>query len=189
MQTTFNTLNSTEVKISYDGTQLAPHWIYRQFNLLGNSIVAFQGSANVDISHMVDLEDVKANAPIYSPLMLHFIGEWFIDSFREAILYQHLFIFQIYQTLIQKGVTGLRKQGNDLYYQDRKLSVSICTKSTSSCLMHTGLNLKTEGTPVPTSSLTEMGISPAPFAAEVLENFRLEVLRIEKSRFKTLPRP
>lgn len=79
-----------EAEIPYDGTPLAPHWIYRKFNLLGDALVAFVGPAKVDLDHMVDLEDVKQNAPIYSPKMLHFLGEWFIDSLETGILLQHL---------------------------------------------------------------------------------------------------
>jgi C4-dicarboxylate-binding protein DctP len=59
-----------EQHITYDGRQLAPHWIYRQHDLMGDAAVAFVGPCQVDLSEMVDIEDVKNVAPIYSPLML-----------------------------------------------------------------------------------------------------------------------
>src|SRR4051812_18158249 len=93
-----------EERVAYDGSQLAPHWIYRRFDILGNAIVAFVGPAEVFLDQMVDLEDVKQQAPIYSPLMLHFIGEWFEDSWDLGILWQHLFICQIYELLLERGV-------------------------------------------------------------------------------------
>ena len=188
MNPTLNTLNYIEAPLDYDGTQLSSHWIYRRFKLLGNSIVAFQGAADVKIEKMVDLEDVGNNAPIYSPKMLHFLAELFIDSFQEGILWQYLFIAQIYQELTEARVQELQKRGNDLYFKNRKLSVSICTKTTTSCLIHIGLNIESEGTPIPTSCLGEMGIDPKALAERLLENFRLEQNRIARNRFKTMGR-
>jgi uncharacterized protein len=62
-----------EQSITYNGRQLSPHWLYRQFDLLGDTIAAFTGPCRVELNEMVDPEDVKATAPIYSPLMLHCI--------------------------------------------------------------------------------------------------------------------
>ncbi len=33
----------TDRQMTYDGRQLAPHWIYRTFDLLGDAAVAFIG--------------------------------------------------------------------------------------------------------------------------------------------------
>ena len=84
------TLVFDQNEITYDGTQLAPHWIYKKFDLLGNALVAFIGPGTVSLDHMVDITDVKKKAPIYSPKMLHFLAEFFIDSFDQGILMQHL---------------------------------------------------------------------------------------------------
>src|SRR4051794_5544625 len=97
----------SEQKITYDGTQLSPHWIYHQFEILGDAIVAFEGGADVALDHMVDLTDVKKKAPIYSPRMIHFLAEWFIDSFDQGILLQHLFVANVYEWLWERGVKGL----------------------------------------------------------------------------------
>ena len=35
-------------EITYTGSELAPHWIYRNFNLRGDSIVCFKGKVDVD---------------------------------------------------------------------------------------------------------------------------------------------
>ena len=75
----------TAQQITYDGHQLAPHWIYRNFDILGDAIVAFVGPCKVDLSEMVDIEDVKAEAPIYSPLMLHCIAEFFHGDLELAV--------------------------------------------------------------------------------------------------------
>lgn len=174
--------------IHYDGTQLAPHWIYRTTGISGNAVVAFVGEANVSLDHLVDLEDVQKKAPIYSPEMLHFIGEWFIDSLDQGILLQHLFTSVAYELLWEKGVQSLSRRGNDLFFSERKLSVSIATKSSVSALMHTGINIRNEGTPIPTSCLAEMGLTPKEFAHAVLKRFQTDSATWAKARVKVSPR-
>jgi hypothetical protein len=188
MITSLQTHIYTDTAIDYDGNPLAPHWIYRRFNILGDAVVAFRGNADVSLEHMVDLEDVRAKAPIYSPNMLHFIGEWFRDSLTEGVLLQHLFVCEMYESLLERGIRGLRRRGNDVYQGDRKLNVSIATKSPVSVLMHLGINIETEGTPVPTVGLRELGIDPFNFAAEILERFSVESASWARARAKVLPR-
>jgi uncharacterized protein len=53
-----------ERDIAYEGYQLSPHWIYRTLNLLGDAAVGFIGPCQVNLTEMVDLEDVKASVPI-----------------------------------------------------------------------------------------------------------------------------
>lgn len=179
----------SERNIQYDGSQLSPHWIYKNFDIMGDAIVAFRGEANVSLDHMVDLEDVKRKAPIYSPSMLHFIGEWFQDSLDNAVLLQHLFVCEIYETLLEKGISGLRRTGNDIYQgNNNKLSVSIATRSPVSVLMHTAVNIETEGTPVPTVGLNALGIDPLVFGREILERFASDSFVWKKARVKVLPR-
>ena len=47
-----------EEEIKYIGSQLAPHWIYKNFKLQGDAIVAFIGECEVKLTEMVDIEDV-----------------------------------------------------------------------------------------------------------------------------------
>ncbi|MCB0418508.1 MAG: DUF366 family protein [Bdellovibrionales bacterium] len=182
MQTKF-----IDAPLLYDGTQLSPHWIYRNFDLLGDALVAFAGEAIVGIEHMVDLEDVKNNAPIYSPSMLHFIGEWFTDSFELGIAYQHLFVHAACEQLRAHGAP-IRRDGDDIYVDNLKLSVSIATRSVGSVLMHTGLNIRTENTPIPTAGLQSLGIPVQDFACAVLESFKQDFSTWQRARFKVLPR-
>ncbi len=172
----------------YDGTQLAPHWIYRTTGKLGDSLVAFLGPADVTLDHMVDLEDVAKKAPIASARMLHFVGEWFRDSLEVGVLLQHLFVNEIYEELLESGVKPLRRRGNDIYFDGRKLSVSIATRSPVSVLMHAAVNVTSEGTPVPTSNLTEMGIEPRAFAEKILKRFSDDYCVWQTARVKVIPR-
>lgn len=175
--------------IAYDGRQLAPHWIYRQHDLLGDAAVAFVGPCRVDLSEMVDIEDVKNVAPIYSPLMLHVIAEFFGGDLHQTVYRQRLLIVtakELLETLTERRVT---RRGDDLYMPRHdgspgKLSVSIATASATSTLIHTGFNIQTEGTPVPTVGLAELGVDPQVFAGELLRRYQEEVENIWLARCK-----
>ena len=172
----------------YTGSELKPHWIYDNTGILGNALVAFLGPCEVTLDHMVDLEDIKKNAPIISPQMVHFLGEFFIDSLDQGILIQHLLVATVYGWLWENGITHLTRRGNDIYYHGRKLSVSIATKSEVSVLIHLGVNVKTDGTPIPTSGLAEMKIEPKTFANACLETFSRDYEIWRSARFKVTPR-
>jgi hypothetical protein len=174
--------------LSYLGAELKPHWIYQETGILGHAVIAFQGPCEVTLDHMVDLEDVKKKAPIYSPEMVHFLAEFFIDSLDEGILLQHLLVATVYGWLWENGVRDLTRRGNDIYYHGRKFSVSIATKSAVSVLIHLGVNVKTEGTPIPTSGLAEMKIEPKIFAMACLESFSRDYQIWRTARFKVTPR-
>ena len=47
-----------EEEIKYTGLELAPHWIYRNFKIQGDAIVAFIGECEVNLSEMVDVEEI-----------------------------------------------------------------------------------------------------------------------------------
>jgi Uncharacterized conserved protein len=160
--------------LRYDGSQLASHFAYKNFGILGDSAVAFIGPCEVRLDAMVDLEDVRSQAPIFSPEMLHFIVETFQLELRGGVFLQRLLIASIAELLGAKGARDLRREGDDLYDGEKKLSVSIATRSPVSTLLHLGLNIRTEGTPVPTQGLAQYSVDPAGFAAECLEAFKKE---------------
>ena len=171
-------------EITYTGSELAPHWIYRNFNLRGDSIVCFKGKVNVDLSHMVDIEDVINNEPIKSDKMANFIIEIFNSNLKETIFRQRLFISIIKEVLFDAGYQVKRK-GDDLFYNGKKLSVSIATKSTTSTLIHTGINLVSTGAPIEVSSIADMeNINEDDFIEEVMTRFCLEEQDIEFAKVK-----
>ncbi len=163
-------------EIKYIGSQLAPHWIYKNFKLQGDAIVAFIGECEVALTEMVDIEDVINNEPIYSKSMLSFITEQFNVNFVEGVFRQRLLICIIKELLEERGVFVVRN-GDDLMIDGRKLSVSIATKSTTSILIHTGLNILSEGAPVKASGLTsELGITDIKeFALEIMKRYSEEL--------------
>lgn len=163
-------------EIKYIGSQLAPHWIYKNFKLQGDAIVAFIGECEVALTEMVDIEDVINNEPIYSKSMLSFITEQFNVNLVEGVFRQRLLICIIKELLEERGIFVVRN-GDDLMIDGRKLSVSIATKSTTSILIHTGLNILSEGAPVKASGLTsELGITDIKeFALEVMKRYAEEL--------------
>lgn len=163
-------------EIKYIGSQLAPHWIYKNFKLQGDAIVAFIGECEVALTEMVDIEDVINNEPIYSKSMLSFITEQFNVNLVEGVFRQRLLICIIKELLEERGIFVVRN-GDDLMIDGRKLSVSIATKSTTSILIHTGLNILSEGAPVKASGLTsELGIVDIKeFALEVMKRYAEEL--------------
>lgn len=174
-----------EEEIKYIGSQLQPHWIYKNFKMQGDAIVAFIGECEVKLTEMVDIEDVINNEPIYSKYMLSFITEQFNINLVEGVFRQRLLICIIKELLEKRGVFVVRN-GDDLMINGRKLSVSIATKSTTSILIHTGLNIESEGVPVKAAGLTsELGITDIrAFAQEVMTAYAEELKDIELASTK-----
>lgn len=176
-------------EIPYTGDELSNHWIYRNFGILGDAVVAFTGPCEISPEKMVDLEDVLNDDFIYSKKMLNFIVEIFGITLQEGVLIQRLFsgIIQDKINLMTEGA-NIRRRGDDLFYQDTaKLSVSICTLSPTSILIHTGLNIDSTGAPVEASGLSsELGmenIEPLAMAcmrtlAEEWQDIRLSCCKV-----------
>lgn len=165
-----------ENEIKYIGSQLAPHWIYKNFKIQGDAIVAFVGECEVKLTEMVDIEDVINNEPIYSKYMLSFITEQFNTELVEGVFRQRLLVTCIKEALEKRGFF-VRRNGDDLFVNDKKLSVSIATKSMTSVLIHTGLNILSEGAPIPVSGLgSDLGIEDIKdFAQEVMQSYSDEI--------------
>lgn len=165
-----------EQEIKYEGWQLSPHWIYKNFKIQGDAIVAFKGECDVKLDEMVDIEDVINNEPIYSKSMLSFISEQFNIGLVEGVFRQRLLICIIKEALEKRGIS-LRRSGDDLFFNDKKLTVSIATKSVNSILIHTGINIDSNGAPVKACGLeNDLGISDIEaFANEILEKYSEEI--------------
>lgn len=165
-----------ENEIKYIGSQLAPHWIYKNFKIQGDAIVAFVGECEVKLTEMVDIEDVINNEPIYSKYMLSFITEQFNVELVEGVFRQRLLVTCIKEALERRGFF-VRRNGDDLFVNDKKLSVSIATKSMTSVLIHTGLNILSDGAPIPVSGLgSDLGIENIKeFAQEIMQKYSDEI--------------
>lgn len=168
-----------EQEIKYTGLELAPHWIYKNFHLQGDAIVSFLGECEVNLTEMVDIEDVINNEPIYSKLMLNFIVEHFNIGLVEGVTRQRLLIC-IIKEAIEKLLTAhcslLTRKGDDLFVDGKKLSVSIATKSPTSVLIHVGINVDPTGAPVDAIGLNSLKISKiSEFAKDVMLKYSQEI--------------
>lgn len=143
-------------KMEYNGRQLSSLWAYRNFQLQGDSVVSFRGSCRIEFTEMVDLEDVLARSPIYGPDMLHFIVEHFDRDLEKMVLRQRLLIAIIKEVLETDG-HRMARAGDDLYLDERKLSISIATSTPVSVMAHAALNIDSRGTPVPAIGLLDLG--------------------------------
>lgn len=175
------------VPLNYDGSQLRSLYGYLDHGILGNSVIVGKGTCDITFEHMVDGEDLLAQASIFSEEMLHFIIEVFDQKLFSGVCLQRLFsgivCDQLNKTLrknsleqnqnnAQYGSVIIFREGDDLYdsadvKNRNKLSISIATASPVSTLIHFGINISSKNTPVPTRGLADYGISPIGFAEQV----------------------
>ncbi len=148
-------------RIDYDGSAIRSHWTYRNFGILGDSLVVFRGRCDVKVEEMVDIEDLIASKEIRSDDMVHYIVEVFdlVNTLFASTL-QKLFIAKLCEVLGEYGVKTTRK-GDDVYVNGRKLSISIATVSPVSVKIHIGINVESKGVPegVNAADLKELGIT------------------------------
>ena len=165
-----------EKEIKYEGWQLAPHWIYKNFKIQGDAIVGFIGECEVKLAEMVDIEDVINNEPIYSKNMLSFITEQFNVELVEGVFRQRLLICTIKEALERRGIK-VERSGDDLFVDGKKLTVSIATRSLTSILIHTGINIDSTGAPVKACGLqNDLQITDIKeFANEIMKNYSEEL--------------
>ncbi|ODV49112.1 MULTISPECIES: DUF366 family protein [Methanohalophilus] len=125
----------------YDGSQISSLWAYQMFGIQADSVVAFRGQCDVQIAHMIDLEDKRENESIVSADMLHFIIEHF-DSTDLKLIYtrQRLFTALVAETLFSMGIMT-KREGDDLFVNGKKLTVSIASTSAVSQKIHFGINV------------------------------------------------
>jgi hypothetical protein len=176
---------------TYDGSDLASHFLLREFGLVGDAVVAFVGPCRVPLANMVDLLDVKARSPIRAKRMLHVVAEHFEDDLGRAILRQHLLAAAVVEEIhaATRGRTAARRRGNDVHVGERKLTVSIATRSPVSTLLHFGVNLDPAGAPVPAIGLLELGVDAGRFASRLLARYAEDVAVAARSRAKVRPVP
>ncbi len=175
-------------KIKYDGSQIAPLWAY-SLGIKGDSIVVFHGPMDVAIENMKDIEDKEAGKTIKGDDLIHIIVERFDSpaSMRQAYCMQRLLIVCI-KDILEKHRIKTTRDGDDLFIDDRKLTVSIASAGVSSEKIHCGINITTRGTPreVRTASLEESGIKEwHMLAQEICDAFVHELLDIEGDIVKT----
>lgn len=175
-------------RIKYDGSQIAPLWAY-SMGIKGDSIVVFHGAMDVTPENMKDIEDLKAKKTIQGDDLIHIIVEKFDSpaSMRLSYYMQRLLIVCVKEVLAAHGIQT-KRNGDDLFVGDGKLTVSIATAGVGSEKIHCGINITTRGTPpeVKIAELTDLGIKDwKNLAQEIAETFVREIEDIEGDIVKT----
>lgn len=179
-------------KMTYDGTQLRSLWAFNQHNVQGNSIIAFRGPCNVSGSDLVDQVDAKAGKVIESDDMIHFITELFDSDLPRTVVLRRLLVMIIKEVIEEiKPEIFVERKGNDLFIEVdeegvnyRKLSVSIATASPVSTLIHVGVNVTSDNTPVPTFGLADLEVPVEECVLKVMQKFITEIKEMDLERTK-----
>ena len=131
----------------YDGSQINPSWAFQEFGIYGSSVITWIGPVNITPDNLKDFADVGLE--IKSDYMVNFICEFFDQqppNMRIAYLRQRLLVMIFRELLGEYGVKTTR-EGDDIFVDGRKLSISIASVSLSSAKIHFALNLEDKGTP------------------------------------------
>ncbi len=171
-----------EDELEYDGSQLKSLWAYSLLGIKEDSIISFIGPCNVKREHMVDYEDYASGYSIYSPKMLHFIVEHFDEVSLRLIYTRQRLLISIARDTIDPTIERI---GDDLYWNGKKLSVSIATISPISAKIHFGVNIES---PKGYACLKEIGINDVKeLAIEICRRYTAEIMDIEEDLRKTRP--
>ena len=131
----------------YDGSQINPSWAFQKYDIYGSSIITWIGPVNITPDNLKDFEDVGLE--IKSDNMVNFICEFFDQqppNMRIAYLRQRLLVMIFREILTDRGIKS-RRNGDDIYVDNRKLTISIASVSLSSAKIHFAFNLHDSGTP------------------------------------------
>jgi hypothetical protein len=169
-------------------TELYPHFARKNLGVAGDSIVSFVGPCDVSGDDLVDLADKAAGTYIKAAKMLHFVVEHFAMDLLTAVCHQRLLCAVLYEYLNSRSPEpGLKRDGDDIYAGEGKLTVSIATVSPVSALIHLGVNIDPAGAPVKTADLSLFNLSPAETALAVMERYAAEIDGIHAAAAKVRP--
>jgi hypothetical protein len=182
------TTHESKEQLTYFGPELRPHFILSKFNIEDSALVVFRGPCEVKTDHLVDWEDRLANDFIRAKEMVHFLGEFFGITLKEGIWIQRLIVSEIGNELLRLKLNVLR-EGDDLFIDEKKLSVSIVTVSPVSVLLHLGLNIDSTGAPVKATGLQDY-LSKTQIdtlISSVLSRFQTEYQSVHRASVKVRP--
>lgn len=176
-------------QFAYDGSQLRSLFGYLGHGVQGNSVISWIGPCSISNDHMIDGEDLLAGETIAGDEMVHFIIERFETQLFGAVTLQRLMasiVMDLCREHVRDPATAAKfsRNGDDIFFGDGKLSISIATLTPMSALIHFAVNVVNEGTPVKTAALADFGFDAATFAREVMKRLVSEVDSIETATVK-----
>jgi hypothetical protein len=159
---------------AYTGRELRSGWVGEKTGLSGDASAGFVGPCRVATDDLVDLDDRRAGATIESALMAHVVIEHPGCDIRTCVLRQRLLVCILCEILSERGIDQTR-DGDDVYVEARKLTVSIAAPSAGSSLIHLGINVNPEGAPVPAVGLEKLRINENELLDELLKRYGREL--------------
>ena len=177
-----------EEETTYTGKELRSGWVSKSSGLDGDTAVGFVGPCNVANEDLVDLDDARAGTYIKSASMAHVIAEHPECTIQSGVLRQRLLVSLLCEILRDEDL-DIERDGDDVYYDKRKLTVSIAAPSADSTLIHLGINIDPTGAPVPAVGLREMRVEPLGLLAKLLERYvvELESCQHAESKVRSVP--
>lgn len=119
---------------------MRPHWAFKNFGLLGDSIISFTGKIDVKREELIDLFELKRKSMIPDCILLNFVVEHFGDDLGKAILRQRILLSIAEEKLVHRvGNHQINRLGDDLFVQERKLSITAVTVNPVSAKIHLGI--------------------------------------------------
>lgn len=174
--------------LPYTGRELRSGWVAQITGFERDAAAGFVGACDVANEDLVDLDDARAGTFIKSARMAHVIVEHPRCGLDVGVLRQRLLVCLLEEILSGK-TPGIRRDGDDLYIGERKLTVSIAAPSPASCLIHLGINIDPDGAPVAAVGLDELGIDAKELLDELLRRYRdeLAACRHAEGKVRSVP--
>jgi hypothetical protein len=168
----------------YDGSQMKPLDNYLKYDLFGDSCIAWVGPCQISFEKMLDGEDLIEKCEIRGSKMLHFVFEIFQRELVSAVFLQRLFASLVQSYVYENSKVFLKREGDDLYWEDKKFSISIAAPTINSNMVHFAVNVVNLGTPVKTLSCEDLKIKPEVMAEVLLKQISHEYQSILNASFK-----
>lgn len=177
-----------EEETPYTGKELTSGWVARHTRLTGDCAAGFVGPCHVANEDLVDLDDAAAGTFIRSASMAHVIVEHPDCDLRTAVLRQRLLVALLAERLRRDG-HDVTRDGDDVYFEDRKLTVSIAAPAARSSLIHLGINVDPAGAPVAAVGLESMDIEPRGLLRDLLQRYvvELDTCRHAETKVRNVP--
>ena len=146
------------------------------------------GPCHVANEDLVDLDDARAGTFIEAVSMAHIIVEHPGCGLETTVWRQRMLVSLLCEILHEKDL-GVHRSGDDVFYDERKLTVSIAAPGPDATLIHLGINVDPGGAPVPAVGLKEMSVEPLPLLDELLARYVRELKSARHATGKVRPVP
>jgi len=166
-----------EEELPFTGEGLKPHWAFLNYDLAGDSIVAFTGPYQVSPESIPDLRRSKKTKEFKSSRMLHLVVEHFGCDLLETLLYERLLLGIAKDKLNHRlGGDILQIWGDDICDGNKRVTTSSATVNALSGKIHLGINIESGEA----KGLKDYHVSPRELGEVIMDQYRLEVFRIDQ---------